>query len=109
MRKLARFVAMIGQRRLVAFLAGVLYVLHWLISTPALLHAQELLSAQESSPARNDIKFDRIGLEQGLSHNTVWCLLQDRKGFMWLGTEDGLNKYDGYSFKVSVDHNLVLA
>lgn len=35
---------------------------------------------------------------QGLSHNTVFCSLQDSRGFMWFGTEDGLNHFDGYNF-----------
>jgi ligand-binding sensor domain-containing protein/signal transduction histidine kinase len=48
----------------------------------------------------NDIKFERISLEQGLSDSTVFCILQDSKGFMWFGTHDGLNKYDGYDFTV---------
>ena len=47
-----------------------------------------------------DIKFECISLEQGLSQSSVYCILQDRKGFMWFGTEDGLNKYDGYEFTV---------
>ncbi|MDR1202987.1 MAG: helix-turn-helix domain-containing protein [Tannerellaceae bacterium] len=38
--------------------------------------------------------------KHGLSHNTVYCSLQDRNGFMWFGTEDGLNRFDGYNFKV---------
>ena len=48
----------------------------------------------------NDIKFERISLERGLSGSTVFCILQDSKGFMWFGTHDGLNRYDGYSFTV---------
>ena len=44
------------------------------------------------------IKFEHISLEQGLSQSSVYCILQDNKGFMWFGTEDGLNKYDGYTF-----------
>jgi len=48
----------------------------------------------------NDIKFERISLEQGLSQATVWAIMQDSKGFMWFGTADGLNKYDGYSFTI---------
>ncbi len=48
----------------------------------------------------DDIKFERISLEQGLSGNTVFCVLQDSKGFMWFGTHDGLNRYDGYDFEV---------
>jgi PAS domain S-box-containing protein len=45
------------------------------------------------------IKFDRISIEHGLSQSTVFCMLQDRSGLMWFGTENGLNRYDGYSFK----------
>lgn len=44
--------------------------------------------------------FSRIGIEDGLSQNTVWCILQDSNGFIWLGTKDGLNKYDGNTFKI---------
>ncbi|MDR2921204.1 MAG: response regulator [Tannerella sp.] len=38
--------------------------------------------------------------KDGLSHNTVYCSLQDKKGFMWFGTDDGLNRFDSYSFQV---------
>ena len=47
-----------------------------------------------------NIRFKRISLEQGLSQATVFCIIQDRLGFMWFGTQDGLNRYDGYSFKI---------
>jgi signal transduction histidine kinase/ligand-binding sensor domain-containing protein len=46
------------------------------------------------------LRFERISLEQGLSQSTVFCMLQDSQGFMWFGTEDGLNRYDGYTFTV---------
>jgi len=46
------------------------------------------------------VKFERISIEQGLSQSAVKCILQDRKGFMWFATADGLNKYDGYRFTV---------
>ncbi len=45
-------------------------------------------------------RFDRISLEQGLSQSTVYWITQDKKGFMWFGTQDGLNRYDGYKFKI---------
>lgn len=48
----------------------------------------------------NDFHFRHYTNKNGLSHNTVYCSLQDRKGFMWFGTEDGLNRFDGYTFKV---------
>ncbi|MCK5004169.1 MAG: histidine kinase [Candidatus Aminicenantes bacterium] len=45
-------------------------------------------------------RFQRISVEQGLSHGSVYSIIQDRDGFMWFGTGDGLNKYDGYDFKI---------
>jgi ligand-binding sensor domain-containing protein/signal transduction histidine kinase len=45
------------------------------------------------------LRFDRISIEQGLSQSSVHVILQDSRGFMWFGTEDGLNRYDGYTFK----------
>ena len=44
--------------------------------------------------------FRHYQVENGLSNNSVTCSLQDKKGFMWFGTKDGLNRFDGYSFKV---------
>ena len=44
--------------------------------------------------------FKKYQVEDGLSHNTVWCALQDSYGFIWLGTSDGLNRYDRRGNKV---------
>jgi len=46
------------------------------------------------------LTFERISIEQGLSHRTVYGITQDRYGFMWFATEGGLNKFDGYNFTV---------
>ncbi|WP_300449234.1 hybrid sensor histidine kinase/response regulator [Accumulibacter sp.] len=46
------------------------------------------------------IKFEHLTPDDGLSQGTVEALLQDRQGFLWIGTWDGLNRYDGYSFRV---------
>jgi len=44
--------------------------------------------------------FEHVSVEQGLSQTTVHCMLQDRRGFLWFGTEAGLNRYDGFHFQV---------
>lgn len=48
----------------------------------------------------NPEKFENISTEQGLSQSSVYCIHQDSRGFMWFGTADGLNRYDGYEFKI---------
>lgn len=47
-----------------------------------------------------DYKFSHISVEQGLSQTVVNCIMQDQLGFMWFGTQEGLNRYDGYNFKI---------
>lgn len=68
--------------------------------------------------ARNDLRFEHISIEQGLSQNSARCILQDKKGFLWFGTDGGgLNKYDGYEFTLyktdpenpfSLSYNVIL-
>ncbi len=66
--------------------------------------------------AQDELEFDRLSIDQGLSQSTVTAICQDRRGFMWFGTQDGLNKYDGYTFTVykhipqdstSLSHNYI--
>ena len=66
----------------------------------------------------DDIQFEQISIEQGLSQSTAFCILQDITGFIWVGTQHGLNRYDGHSFKLydhdpktpdSLSHNLVVS
>ena len=44
------------------------------------------------------LRFHKLSVEDGLSQNSVNCILQDNSGFMWFGTRAGLNKFDGYQF-----------
>jgi len=53
-----------------------------------------------SIPYGKNIRFEQISLDDGLSQSVVNVILQDRKGFLWVGTDDGLNRYDGYGFKI---------
>jgi signal transduction histidine kinase/ligand-binding sensor domain-containing protein/DNA-binding response OmpR family regulator len=49
---------------------------------------------------QREYQFLRIGTANGLSHNRINCILKDSKGFMWFGTMSGLNRYDGYRFRI---------
>ncbi|WP_168196298.1 hybrid sensor histidine kinase/response regulator [Echinicola soli] len=57
--------------------------------------------AQHNGPDRlKGYELDYLGIESGLSNNAVTAIYQDKKGFVWIGTYDGLNRYDGYDFLV---------
>jgi PAS domain S-box-containing protein len=66
----------------------------------------------------DDIKFERLSIGQGLPQSTIFCILQDKRGFMWFGTQHGLSRYDGHTFKLydynpknpkSLSQNLVIS
>lgn len=44
------------------------------------------------------LKFDNLSVRNGLPNNSVTCILQDQKGFLWFGTHKGLSRFDGYNF-----------
>ncbi|MBL4736138.1 MAG: hypothetical protein JKY18_12525, partial [Flavobacteriales bacterium] len=46
------------------------------------------------------IEFQHLSINEGLSQSIVFCITQDQDGYMWFGTEDGLNRYDGYEFTI---------
>jgi ligand-binding sensor domain-containing protein len=61
-------------------------------------------------------KIEQLTINEGLSNNIIQCIIQDKNGFLWIGTENGLNRYDGYSFKIfkhdptdpqSISHNYI--
>src|SRR5271165_6702595 len=59
-----------------------------------------LLTTTQAYPQTGRLSFEHLGTAQGLSQSNVICSLQDSRGFMWFGTREGLNKYNGYSFTV---------
>lgn len=69
-----------------------------------LLLSSILFIVVSSQVAAQEVAFKQININDGLSQNAVFAILQDSKGFMWFGTKDGLNRYDGYSFIV-YQHN----
>ena len=63
-----------------------------------------------------DFRFDRIDSRDGLAGNSVSGVIQDKRGFIWFATQDGLNRYDGKTFRLfehepfnpeSLPHNLI--
>jgi len=59
-----------------------------------------LFGIDPANAQNGEIKFNRLSREEGLSHSTVFSIVQDKQGFMWLGTPDGMNRYDGYTFNI---------
>ena len=60
-----------------------------------------LVFFSQNTHANNpDFIFENISIEKGLSSRIVFCVTQDKTGFMWFGTDDGLNRYDGYNFRI---------
>jgi PAS domain S-box-containing protein len=64
------------------------------------------------------VQFEHLTIEDGLSQNAGLVIFQDSHGYLWIGTQDGLNRYDGYTFKIfkhdpedpnSLSHNAILA
>ena len=52
------------------------------------------------------MRFEHLTMEDGLSQSAVLSIFQDRQGFMWFGTENGLNRFDGYEFTVFTNDRL---
>jgi ligand-binding sensor domain-containing protein/signal transduction histidine kinase/AraC-like DNA-binding protein len=65
-----------------------------------LLCASLFLGSVIPAKCQQPILFDHLGIEKGLSQTSVLAICQDKKGFMWFGTRNGLNRYDGYNIKV---------
>lgn len=75
-----------------------------------------VLSRNNLYTQQEKIRFEKLSIEQGLSQSSVLSIYQDHKGFIWFGTYDGLNRYDGYRFRIyrniandstSLSHNFV--
>ena len=84
------------------------------IITVLLLNVLVVTSVVDKSYANLDnLTFNNMNIEKGISQSTVEVLFQDSKGYIWLGTNDGLNRYNGYEYKIynyeenqnSISHN----
>ncbi|HPG82571.1 MAG TPA: two-component regulator propeller domain-containing protein [bacterium] len=75
----------------------ILILIFFLALSPAGVQGAE---AQPSNSQERELQFRNLTIDQGLAHSKVNCFLQDRQGFIWCGTNEGLNRYDGYDFVV---------
>lgn len=70
----------------------------------ALFLCLSLLTAASLPAQHSQARFQRLTVADGLSDQYINCIFQDSRGFLWIGTANGLNQYDGYQFTV-YDHN----
>lgn len=75
-------------------LAFPLLIIILFLATNTVLAQQNLVS-----PVAPSVLFTQYSTDNGLANNSVKCILQDKKGFMWFGTRDGLSRFDAYSFQ----------
>ena len=80
--------------------------------------AERAARAEPVTAPGSVVRFEHLTIEDGLSQNAGLAIFQDSKGYLWIGTQDGLNRYDGYNFKIykhdpddpnSISHNSILA
>lgn len=70
------------------------------LRSSTLLLALLLLGAAEAGAGLTGLRVRRFTVDQGLSQSDVQAIVRDRQGFLWAGTHDGLNRFDGYTFAV---------
>ena len=68
-----------------------------------LLLLSNTLSAADTPQSTDNYLFRQITIKEGLSQSSILAIIQDKKGFMWFGTGNGLNKFDGYNFTVYIN------
>ena len=71
-----------------------------LVTLLTLMRLSPLAAQEESAMSEEPMILEALNIDDGLSQNFVTAILQDHRGFMWFGTRDGLNKYDGYRFTI---------
>ncbi len=70
-----------------------------LATVAALVAAVLLPCASVAASSSHPMRFDHLTLDDGLSQSTVLAITQDSQGYMWFGTENGLNRFNGYEFE----------
>jgi PAS domain S-box-containing protein len=83
----------------------VLFIALLCLLSPTQSYAQPEIGAEPGEAQSRalippNLKFEHLTTDHGLANNIVWGIVQDNRGFMWFSSLDGLNRYDGYNFKV---------
>ena len=76
--------------------------INFLISFLLIIYSGNLFS--QTKALENHFSFNHISVDDGLSNGYISSIVQDQQGFIWISTWDGLNRYDGYNFKI-FNHN----
>ena len=74
-------------------------ILFFIVTHPLNAQTPKPMTSSAIKPGQH-IKFEHLSVEDGLSTPDVLCMLQDKEGFLWIGTDNGLNRYDGYTFTI---------
>ncbi len=87
------------------FVCIILFIAFITLLLPTHSHAQQGDGAEPDETqiqtlVPSSLKFDHLTTDHGLANNIVWGIVQDNRGFMWFSSFDGLNRYDGYNFKI---------
>ena len=72
----------------------------WWLPIGVVIGLASLTLGTTASAAPTHIRFDRLSVQEGLSQTSVFHAFQDSRGYIWLATEDGLNRFDGYNFRI---------
>lgn len=70
-----------------------------IIAIHVMIFLMWILAVMPETAFGQRLVFNKITYDDGLSHNTVLSVMRDKSGFLWIGTRDGLNRYDGYRIK----------
>src|SRR6056297_2645059 len=81
------------------YIAGTLLIL-LCITTIAYSQSDEIAPTTLIGPDAPSLRFENIGLREGMAQVSANTIMQDSKGFLWIATQGGLHRYDGHEFKI---------